>query len=995
MAERKRIAVPISGIDTSTPDHSVTDGKCETLHNLRYTGEAWRNMNEFENLEGKIDDRAIEATTDFSEDLFFTNFYEDWGYYHPKVGSYVYSKDSNTDIVTYIGRVVNIENNTCTIRHKEGYDMSRKLSNIQPTSLYDGNHSIIYKHEDRYIGYFTHYRDDDVNNDFRHMIYQLAYDNEAKAFYPTNLICSAIFDDTNKHLKSIFHFGNIIHFMWDTDNEPQWYLFTESKYQLYQIDDIHFSLNEEFYTDAPLQKELDSLVGYKVDENTQLYTYVVRAIDLSSYQTLLRTFSNNESWRGSVCYFLAARAEDGSILAQSPLRILSSSSEIMHSYQHTEININGVSQSWFWTGALGATPFTTYNKGSRLYGGIVVGGGLEHYEGLSDFNKLKTLHEGASASTMFIKPKISFTINDAVGAFSENIFDVALYCTRIHPLFTVHSMSNALPANAIVGNLDSTISASSAYAAEDLPNEPFFLAAKKTIKELKRTNATAYGGEFLLDRSVLENIESKGTLYEPQLSEHDIISSLRKEVNNSLHIFGDITTRFRKAYNKADELVKYDTPPQYNPDEDIDWLNKPELKYTCALIKAQEHICQSPLAEISIKPNPQARLFYHCGSILSYPDYRAFKLLFGENIEEEELANTSCAEYQLKSAPGINYAYYIPPYDQNNGVKYPTIWPWEDASQNVYSMDSKPISYITRDKIFASNNNNPTSYSYDRMYTIGSSTNEILAINSAAIEMSDAKFGEFPLYVFTTEGIYAMQSGKETLYSAIIPINYDVIINPNTLAVNGAVLYFTDKGLHALTNQDAKLLSAPMHTAENRIPDWMYTTQMVYMPEWNEVLCTDLPNKKAYVFSLNSNVWSTRDIPEGYILNNDELVATDNIIYNLRNEKEQGTDSISVSLTTRPIKLGSMELKRAETIIVRFECPTNQTLNVKVEGSIDTQNWGELRNIQTTTNKDILIRRTPCSVKYLRITIEGNVTDDIRILAFELEYYERMRHRMR
>ena len=90
-----------------------------------------------------------------------------------------------------------------------------------------------------------------------------------------------------------------------------------------------------------------------------------------------------------------------------------------------------------------------------------------------------------------------------------------------------------------------------------------------------------------------------------------------------------------------------------------------------------------------------------------------------------------------------------------------------------------------------------------------------------------------------------------------------------------------------------------------------------------------------------------------------------------------------------------MELKRAETIIVRFECPTNQTLNVKVEGSIDTQNWGELRNIQTTTNKDLLIRRTPCSVKYLRFTIEGNVTDDIRILAFELEYYERMRHRMR
>jgi hypothetical protein len=104
----------------------------------------------------------------------------------------------------------------------------------------------------------------------------------------------------------------------------------------------------------------------------------------------------------------------------------------------------------------------------------------------------------------------------------------------------------------------------------------------------------------------------------------------------------------------------------------------------------------------------------------------------------------------------------------------------------------------------------------------------------------------------------------------------------------------------------------------------------------------------------------------------------------------------SFALTTRPIKLGSMELKRAETIIVRFECPTEQTLNVEVEGSIDTQNWKTLRKLEgVQTNKDIVIRRTPCSVKYLRFNIDGNVTDDIRILAFEIEYYNRWMRKMR
>lgn len=326
-------------------------------------------------------------------------------------------------------------------------------------------------------------------------------------------------------------------------------------------------------------------------------------------------------------------------------------------------------------------------------------------------------------------------------------------------------------------------------------------------------------------------------------------------------------------------------------------------------------------------------------------------------------------------------------------AKYAPIQLLNVEKKEIRIGESFPVSQPNR--IQASSANNPLEYPYENSYRIGTATNEIIAINSGAIEMSDAKFGEFPVYVFTKEGIFAMQSGTETLYSAIIPINYDVAINPNTLAVNGAVLYFTDKGLHALTNQGAQLLSAPLHTSENRIPEWMRTTQMVYLPEWNEVLCTDLPNRKAYVFSLDSKVWSTRDIPKGYILNNDKLVG-DSFIYNLRNEKEQGKDSISVDIATRPIKLGSMELKRAETIIVRFECATEQALHIVAEGSVDTQHWQTLRELdEVNTNKDIIIRRTPASVKYLRFNIQGDVTDDIRILAFEVEYYNRWMRKMR
>ena len=41
---RNRTSVAITGIDTSTPDNTVADGKCAELHNARYAAGAWRNV---------------------------------------------------------------------------------------------------------------------------------------------------------------------------------------------------------------------------------------------------------------------------------------------------------------------------------------------------------------------------------------------------------------------------------------------------------------------------------------------------------------------------------------------------------------------------------------------------------------------------------------------------------------------------------------------------------------------------------------------------------------------------------------------------------------------------------------------------------------------------------------------------------------------------------------------------------------------------------------
>lgn len=321
------------------------------------------------------------------------------------------------------------------------------------------------------------------------------------------------------------------------------------------------------------------------------------------------------------------------------------------------------------------------------------------------------------------------------------------------------------------------------------------------------------------------------------------------------------------------------------------------------------------------------------------------------------------------------------------------------GAEEITPINRFPIAVPNRLQV--SETNNPFLNPNERSYRFGTLSNEIVAVNSAAIEMSDAKFGEFPLYVFTKEGVFAMHTGTETLYSSIIPISQDAIINPNTLAVNGAVLFFTDKGLHMLTNQGSQLISAGLHNKNNRIPEWMYTCTLSYVPEYKEVMCVLMDNNgnstgEAYVFNLENLCWSKRNVPSGYLLQND-VVVTDR--YGLLHDITNEGDSIAkdITLSTRPIKLGvGKELKRLETLVVRFEADKNEALQVTIRGSIDGKEYKVLRSVSTTTNKDILIRRVPMSVKYLIFDVKSSkLSSPIRIIGFDTEHYTRFEGRLR
>lgn len=108
-------------------------------------------------------------------------------------------------------------------------------------------------------------------------------------------------------------------------------------------------------------------------------------------------------------------------------------------------------------------------------------------------------------------------------------------------------------------------------------------------------------------------------------------------------------------------------------------------------------------------------------------------------------------------------------------------------------------------KIYTSEVNNPFFFPLSGRNSIG--TGEIVAITSNSKAISPGQFGEYPLIVFSTDGVWAMQTGEEGLYYSVHPISKDICINPNILQTDGPVLFVTDNGLHSIASESVENIS--------------------------------------------------------------------------------------------------------------------------------------------------------------------------------------------
>ena len=643
-------------------------------------------------------------------------------------------------------------------------------------------------------------------------------------------------------------------------------------------------------------------------------------------------------WSGEYAMFAVLRMQDGTYLNPSPVAL--------NTNQNNYSFLEG-----FELGGLG-----------KIY---IDGVGVFPFRGRGLVTKYATIADRASYSSSIVPyyyaNLMATDVKISIPADIDTtlIQSVALFCSRNFSIFDYDAIK-------AIDTFSGTTKVSSLFLDNDIFNSPFYKVHEVDINDCNIDEETQTKfTSITLNAASFERMTTD-LVYDPTINEV-ITSKVTFDYNNRLHL-ADVTETIKTDY--FTDLLK----PTPNED-DCTSIGVVLRKNGRTFSAWSKEILGIDVAD-------------KYSTLLSVHNPSAENILFKHG-------NTYSAK--LKTAYENNISYFH--NKATDDYRYPPI---VIGKLPTIKGDFFSASISEPNRLQVSSANNPFSLPFVNSYSIGSANNRIIALQSAAIEMSDAKFGEFPLFAFTDEGIFALQAGSTTLYASIIPINYDKIINPNTLAINGGIIYITERGVHLLsargdklTSEASTLISSPIHDKDGRPPlDFLRTCQIMWPKQHNEVIFHNPDNGGdiAYVYNLDAGYWSTRSLT-GTKLNTDEMVD-DNTIYNLADEDESKV--LGSEIITRPIKLGNVELKRLETIIPRMTSGDVTDGYIQFNGIVRTMVPMPLRSIRAPWDNPLIIRRTPFSAKYF--TMQMRVFSSNYNLAFthiDFEWYRKFQHRMR
>lgn len=254
--------------------------------------------------------------------------------------------------------------------------------------------------------------------------------------------------------------------------------------------------------------------------------------------------------------------------------------------------------------------------------------------------------------------------------------------------------------------------------------------------------------------------------------------------------------------------------------------------------------------------------------VITFPDSRAYRIVFYDRYN-------SCTPFSVNLLPSATYNF-----------AFRTL---EETSVNVPVDDSKPAKFPAEVNGADDNMNlvvseamNPYYFPVEHSYLM---PGEIINLSVNTEQISTSQVGQYPLYVFTTEGIYALQVGDgKVLYSHVIPISAEVAVKgSDVLQTKYGIVFVTKKGLKliagssvtdfsepvnghvetqlresekfVLINSHQKTFNARPYLSTVSFAEYIRAAEMGYDITEDEIIISNPSYKYSYVFSLKTKTW--------------------------------------------------------------------------------------------------------------------------------------------
>ena len=409
-------------------------------------------------------------------------------------------------------------------------------------------------------------------------------------------------------------------------------------------------------------------------------------------------------------------------------------------------------------------------------------------------------------------------------------------------------------------------------------------------------------------------------------------------------------------------------------------------------------------------------------AFISFPDSRCTKVdIFRYDIEDGDILLGVCT-VEMKPhpfVPNCSYAWIglgkrLLNLEYSNSINI--------SEQEFYKEIAENRFEEVNNKLIVSDTDNVFSFPISRRYTF---QDKVVGVAVASTALSQGQFGQFPLYVFTNEGIWVMETGTDGRFTSSRPLSREVCTNPESIvSIDQAVLFVTDRGLNILQGNQIRELSLHMNgrqyvingSAEaiiegtpefSDLPNslkfndsflqFIREARMAYDYSGKRVLCIKEDAVFAYLYKLDTQTWHKVSY-DGYSLKKPlnsypSCIVTANLISDdtkLSKVLDLTTYPVTAAsksekgiIATRPFDLDNPDvLKSITDVRVRGQFPRGAVKFI-LQGSQDNINW---YTISTLRGK---------SWKLFRLILLADLSPTDRISWIDIGYETRFTNKLR